>query len=65
MPTFYKSLESLFTGEDITGSYKAVTAAENWFRKFEPSTSHEGRGKFFSAESMGNMVADIFGQLYQ
>jgi len=38
---------------------------ENWFRKFTPSKSYKGRESFWTYESMGELVADVFAQAYQ
>jgi len=39
MPTFYKSMESVFLGDDSSAIYNGATSLENWFRKFNPSMS--------------------------
>ena len=65
MPTLYKSIEGLFTGENPSKLSESATKMENWFRKFDPSMSRKGQSSFFSIESLGNMVADTFGQLHQ
>lgn len=64
LPTVYKSLEGIFTGDQPSEISKQATKLENWFRKFDSSTSREGQG-FWSLESVGNLTSDIFGQLYQ
>jgi hypothetical protein len=61
MPTLYKSIEGLFTGENPSKLSESATKMENWFRKFDPSMSRKGQSSFFSIESLGNMVADTFG----
>lgn len=65
LPTFYKSIESIFTGEDPSTFSKSATKIENWFRKYDSSVSRNGKENFFSVESIGNLLADTFGQLYQ
>lgn len=65
LPTVYKSLESLITGDNPSAFAKGATGVENWFRKFEQGTSYKGRENFFSIEGIGNLLADTFGQLYQ
>lgn len=65
LPTFYKSIEGLITGDNPSKLSDGATAMENWFRKFKPSMSHKGQQKFFSLESLGNLAADTFGQLHQ
>lgn len=64
LPTVYKSLEGLFTGETSSDLAKSATKLENWFRKFDSSTSKAGQG-FWNLEAVGNLTVDIFGQLYQ
>jgi hypothetical protein len=34
---------------------------ENWFRKWEPSKSEEGRNSFMSLENIASMVGDTVG----
>lgn len=65
LPTFYKSMESVFTGEDKTAATDTFTRMENWFRKYKPSKSYKGREGFWNWESIGELVSDTFGQLYQ
>lgn len=65
LPTVYKSLEGLVMGDEETALTDSVSSLENWFRKFDPSMSRKGKSKFFSVESIGNLLADTFGQLYQ
>lgn len=65
LPTFYKSMEGVITGDRNTELTKSATALENWFRKFDPSMSRKGQENFFSVEGIGNLLADTFGQLYQ
>jgi hypothetical protein len=64
MPTFYKSFESIMGGGSDLES-KSVTALENWFRKYTPSKSYKGRESFWTYESIGELVADVFAQAYQ
>lgn len=65
LPTFYKSMEGLFTFGNDTALTAPATRLENWFRKFKPGMSQHGRESLFSVEQVGNMLADVFGQLYQ
>ena len=65
LPTFYKSIESVFTGKDKTVATDTLTRMENWFRKYKPSKSYKGREGFWNWESIGELVSDTFGQLYQ
>lgn len=66
LPTFYKSFESLLLGDADSPMTRTMTAAEGYMAKFaQTSLSEEGAGKTFGAESMANMVSDIFTQLYE
>lgn len=65
MPTFYKALEGIITGDERTSATKGATSVENWFKKFDNSFSKHGREHFFSYESMMSQLGDVFGQLYQ
>lgn len=64
LPTFYKSFESIMGGGSELES-SSVTAIENWFRKYNPSKSYKGRESFWTLESMGELVADVWAQTYQ
>lgn len=64
MPTFYKAMDSMLTGGDDQ-SNTVATQLENWFRKFSNSKSRHGQESFFSFESVGELLADVFGQLHQ
>lgn len=65
MPTFAKALDSTVTGGGDPAA-KTLTKLENWFRKFTTdSKSRHGQESFFSIESVGNLLADTFGQLHQ
>jgi len=65
LPTFYKSIESLLTGESDSALSKSATQLENWFKKYDSSKSQAGRSGFWNLESLGDVVASTFGQLYQ
>lgn len=65
LPTFYKAAESIFTGEEPSVLSKNATKVENWFRKWDKSKSYKGRESFFTWESAGELVSDVFMQLYQ
>lgn len=65
LPTYYKAIESLFTGEKSSSLSKSATKAENWFKKWQGSKSYKGREGFFTWESAGELVSDVFAQLYQ
>lgn len=64
LPTFYKSFESILgLGSELQSS--SVTTLENWFRKYDSSKSYKGRESFWTLESMGELVADVWAQAYQ
>lgn len=65
LPTFYKAFDHMLNGEEDSFMSSEATKLENWFRKFEGSKSQEGREGFWNLESIGQLTADIFGQLYQ
>ena len=65
LPTFYKSVEGLLTGENDSALSKSATQLENWFKKYDSSKSQAGRSGFWNLESLGDVVASTFGQLYQ
>jgi hypothetical protein len=65
VPALYKSIESAFTDDQHSELYKTMSTTENWFKKFTPSKSYEGRKGFWNLESMGELVADTFGQIHQ
>ena len=65
LPTFYKSVESLLTGQSDSALSKSATQLENWFKKYDSSKSQAGRSGFWNLESLGDVVASTFGQLYQ
>lgn len=65
LPTFYKSAESIFSGENPSALSDTATGIENWFGKFESSKSYEGREGFWNFESLSELVGDVFGQLHQ
>ena len=69
MPTFYKALDGIFTGnenlKEQNSLWKGATNAENWFSKFNNSFSDESQSSLFNYEQLGTMVGDIFSQIYQ
>lgn len=65
LPSFYKAMESLVTGENPSQFAKGATQVENWFRKFKQGQSQHAKDSFVSFEGIGNLLADSFGQLYQ
>lgn len=67
MPILYKSFESLILGENQTNMTDSMLALENWFYKWDSNASKSKKGSksFWTVESIGQLVADTFGQLYQ
>jgi hypothetical protein len=69
LPTFYKSIESILTGEDnlkdTSTLFKTATALEGMTNKFNNSVSDAGKESMFNVEQMGMMVGQVFGQIYQ
>ena len=65
LPTFAKALEGLVVGDKNTGFTDSMSVLENYFRRFDSSMSDEGQQKSFGLESIGQTVADVFGQLFQ
>jgi hypothetical protein len=53
LPTFYKSIDSMFLGDSHTKLYDPATEMENWFSKFNSSKSYEGRKGFWTLENFG------------
>lgn len=67
MPTFLKAIDSLYTGDEQTAVKSTLREMENWFRKYDSSQSLSRHGKesFFSYESIGNLLGDVFGQIHE
>lgn len=65
LPMLGKAVDSIFTGTDENNFGKALTSFENYFNRFDNSTSREGMNKFFSFENVGQMIVDSAGQLFQ
>lgn len=66
MPAFYKSFEGILLGDRVTDSTKVATAAESYLAKFvQSSKSDESQGSLFNYEQIGQLVADVFSQIYQ
>lgn len=71
MPSLYKSIEGLILGGDNkdynqqTALWQLATKAENWFNKMEFSTSDEAKGSLMNYEQIGQIVGDVFSQIYE
>lgn len=71
IPTVYKSVEGMILGGDNkdydehNALWQAMTKAENWFKKIEFSTSDEAKGSLMNYEQIGQIVGDVFSQIYE
>ena len=63
VPTMLKGVAGIVSDNDKTVFGQAMTKWENVMQKFTDSTSDMGRGSFWSAENLGNIVSSSFGQL--
>lgn len=66
LPTLYKSIESIATG-DISESKSAQKATNlaAYFSRFDSSLSDKGRSTFFNIENLGQVISDSSSQLLQ
>lgn len=66
LPTFYKSMEGLVLGDNLSDLGEGATAAENYLAKFtQRSVSDESQSSLFSFEQMSQLVGDVFSQIYE
>lgn len=65
LPTFAKMLEGVAVGDTETALTLKMNLLENYGKRFEKSYSDEDQKKSFGLAQMGDMVADVIGQLYQ
>lgn len=65
LPTVYKQVDALATNGNFSNAYVAASGMENWFKKFDLSTTDESKQSFFNLENGLGLVSDIFGQIYQ
>ncbi len=67
MPTFLKAIDSIFTGNQQTEVKGTLREMENWFRKYNSSSSvsRHSRESFLTYENIGNLLSDVFGQIHQ
>ena len=71
LPVVYKSFEGLLGITDESGYnnqtdlFKAMSQAEGYFSKFDQSSSDKASQSMLNYESIGNMVGDVFAQIYQ
>ena len=65
LPSLVKSLDGLFTGNaDDSGLAKSMNKLENIMGRFKPTTSDASKGKFWSAENLGDLIVSSSAQLY-
>lgn len=62
-PTFAKGVAGIVSDNEKTAFGKAMTRMENFMSKFDNSTSDAGKGSFWNAENLGDIVSSSFGQL--
>lgn len=70
LPTFYKAIEGLFTGDVSAGNesdlWKAMNSSQGYLAKYnQSSVSEEGNTSLFNFEQLGSMVSDIYSQIYE
>ena len=70
LPTFYKAIEGIISGNDSTDNdtdlYKAATKVEGFMARFNAdSYSDKSQGSLWNYEQLGNMVASTFSQVYE
>lgn len=66
IPTLYKSIEGIATG-DLSNSKSSETAnsISTWFKRFDNSLSDHGRESFFRFEQLADIASSSFSQLKQ
>lgn len=62
LPQIAKSFDWSSDGSAFTEGCNKVI---NWFSKYDTSISQHGQEHFWSVEQLGNLTADMVGQLYQ
>jgi hypothetical protein len=70
LPSLFKSLEGMLTGEDQfenqSSLWKTMNSVEGFMSKFTANTvSDKASESMLNYEQMASMVGDIFGQIYQ
>ncbi len=66
LPTFYKAFEGMLIGDNKTSLTDAATSAESYLAKYnQMSISDESQGSMFNYEQIGQMVTQVFSQIYQ
>lgn len=64
-PILLRSINGLALGDNDNDFGKAMNSWENFFSRFNSSTSREAQSKFFSKESLADMVISSANQLFQ
>ena len=65
LPTLGKSINGILTGSNDNGIGRTLTQMENWFGRFDETSSDYAKEKFASLENIGNILASSAKQLYQ
>lgn len=65
LPTLGKSINGILTGSNDNGVGRTLTQMENWFGRFDETSSDYAKEKFASLENIGNILASSAKQLYQ
>jgi hypothetical protein len=61
LPTFAKMAEGVVLGDQETGFTKSMNAVENYFKKFDKSTSDAGKQNIINFESLMGTIGDVYG----
>lgn len=65
LPTLGKAVNGIFGGSDKNDLAQGLSKWEGYLARFESSTSDATRNQPWSVETLGDLVSDIAGQLYQ
>ena len=65
LPTLGKSINGILTGTNDNKLGEHLTRMENWFGRFDETSSDYAKEKFASLENIGNILASSAKQLYQ
>jgi hypothetical protein len=61
LPTFAKMAEGIVVGDKETGFTKSMSTVENYFKKFDKSTSDSGKQSMINFESLMSTIGDVYG----
>jgi hypothetical protein len=70
LPTFYKAIEGILTGDTSAGNetpmWKAMNSTQGYLAKYnQRSTSDEAAGSLLNYEQLTGIVSDIYSQIYE